>query len=95
MKKIKRTEPIVKAERTYWNCYHYLQVCIADKDATLTDRRDCLWEVDRAFADLVKLITKQFYAQHRVKLTKRQAEQFVSDMVADAIRLPATAQEQG
>ncbi len=95
MKTIKRTEPIVRAERIYWDAYHYLQVCMADTHATLSDRRECLAEVKDAFDALVKLITKQYYAQHRVKLTKKHAEHLVSEMIADAIRMPANAQEQG
>lgn len=87
MKKIKRTAPIILAEQNYWTAYHYLQVCMADKDATLSDRRECLADVKTKFDALVKACTKQYYAQHREKIPKAKADAWVSEYIADNLRI--------
>lgn len=94
VKTVKHTDRIKALETAYWNEHHYLQVCIADPDASIADRKECLAAVKRAYENLVNAIWSQHRKQHGATAPIAVVRDRVKEWIVDNLNIRHNAQNE-
>lgn len=93
MQPIQHTQRIKDLEKAYWDAHHYMQVCAADPAAKLSDRRECLAYVKRAYDNLANAIWTQHRRQHGVTAPIADIRAALKDWITDNLNARNLMQE--
>lgn len=93
MQTVSRTQDIERAERKYFDAFHYVQVAAADPRASLTDKKDCLGYLSRAFDQWAKLIQQQHRKQYNTAPPIAEVRDRLKEYVTDALNARNLIQE--